>query len=458
MDETKRYGEEGAQSGKKPSLEAFWERPQSGDSSLENPLELILRSRRLIALCVLIAMALFFAYYVVAPTRYEASSQILIVAQKPQILRPDSETAGLDLTRYLVGPVIDSQVEIIGSDRLALEVIEQLGLHEDPDFYEESFSIIGMIRGLLSFYVASDPETDAALVTESGVSIPAEVVERYREGLDVGRKGLTLILQVSFTDENRFRAARIANAISESYLSDQQASRREVSSLLAQQLGERVDELREQLLSRQAFLQDYIAENRLVSVGGLTVAEREIAETISLLVAARAELAQQDAELAQLMVEGDGTEGQTPAGGGGSSESHMASELRYQVHVFETKIALLEGRLTGLTDEFARKSKLAIRRDEIEREVNATRDLYSALLLRLKETLVEGSILYPEARIIDPASIPIHPAGLRKLFILVGFMLGGLFIGISIALFRKLDVYKLDERRGSTGTRTETVG
>lgn len=393
---------------------------------------------------VLLSFVLFVLYVALWPKTYVASSQVLINLEKPQVIGSDAQGGNIDVTRFLIGPVMDSQVEIIRSTRIAAEVIEDLNLIEEGDYLAQGFGISYITSLIKSFFEPSDSSEEAGnfYETSSGNKIPLAAIRKFQENLDVRRKGLTLILQISVADDDSSRAARISNAVASRFLAVQLSDRQTVSVDLTRQLAQRVDELREQLLARQAFLQDYIAENQLVTIGGLAVDEREIASMINVIVESKAQLAQQEAELRQVSrLDGLNQDTGQVAGSASSQNptplnSQFVGNMQYEYEIVSKKIQLLEDDLSRLSREFSEKNKLAIRRDELQREVDATKDLYSALLLRLKESLVQGSILYPDGRVIDPASIPVRPAGPGKLILLLLFSSIGIFSGLTFVLIR----------------------
>lgn len=489
-------------------------------------LAIILREWKLIAYPALAAVVLVIIYFMVMPEKYTATASILIDIQKPRIISSDAAVPGLDTTRYMIGPVIDSQVEILQSTRIAERVVRQTNLQNDPEYAGSvgaSF-VAEVVQAILNkVWPGGDaaqegpaaqspltPPAAAASGTEADANpdaLPPVVIGKFLQRLDVRRKGLTLIMLVRFTDENPVRAAEIANAAAKIYLDDQSESRLESARSTTIQLNFRVNELREQVLAAERRLQEYRAENDLVSVGGVTVSEREISETVSQLIVARTQAATRKAELQQIKSLSDNPGAVTSISqvldsqvvrdlrrqeaevnrrlatavsqfGDNDIQAQAAraelNDVRRQLvqeidriiqnasndyEIAVSRVKYLESDLKQLTEMFAKRNQLSITLGELEREANTTRDVYLSLLSRLKEVRVQESLLYPDARIIDLASPPRRPSGPGILVVLALAIFGTVGASITFLVLRDHMVGVLQARRKSRRrTRTRDKG
>jgi uncharacterized protein involved in exopolysaccharide biosynthesis len=450
----------------------------------------IFRRWVLVVLPVLAALAGLGLYFAFAPKEYTSTAQILIDIQKPRVIGDDAVVSGLDTTRYMIGPVIDSQVEILLSTRIAERVVRATGLHEDPDYTDADGLVDRLMDSIGIGWLLGRGGTEAP----AGGERPGDASERsrvesaitaFQRRLDVRRKGVTLILYVRYTDEDPVRAAELANATAEAYIADQRESRLQAARDTIELLNQQVSELREQVIEGEQRLQEYSASNNLLSVGGMTVSERQISETVSQLILARADGASRRAELEQ--VESLASDPDAAASISGVLQSEVIRDLRRQEsevrrklvavsnqfgardgqadaaraeledvsseitrevkrivrnarnhhEVAQSRIRFLESSLASMTEEFARRNKMFLQQAQLDREVKATRDLYLTLLTRLKETTVQESLLYPDARVIDGAPVPRKPSGPRKLILIALALLGGLFVGVTLAVMRE---------------------
>lgn len=442
------------------------------------------RQKWLVIWPVIFALIALTIYFSVAPRYYSATAQILIDVQKPRIITLEAVVPSLDTTRGMIGPVIDSQVEIIRSTRIAERVIKKVNLLEDPE-YTPRTTILGTIRNAISSFLSSaSPEETMADGHKADEQIPSSLVDAFLAKLDVRRKGLTLILFVDFTDKRPGRAAEIANAVVEAYLEDQGelklSSARRVNDLLQA----RVAELREQVLTAERRLQSYREANNLISIEGRTVGEQEITETIRQLTDSRALASSKLAELRQIeqlsknstsfnsisKVLNSGTIRDlrlqqttimrtlaNTASRFGEHDSRLESSqaelenlkkeiesevariiqnARLDYEVAGAQVKFLEANLEALKQKSVRSNRLSIELAELERDAKSTRDLYLSLLTRLKETLVQESLLYPDARIVERAVTPRVPSSPKKFITLALALAGSLGFGVTVALMK----------------------
>ena len=118
------------------------------------------------------AMAIVGLYLLVTPKSYTATAQILIDLNRP--LTGEGQSFGADTTRFMMGPVIDSQVEIIRASRIIRRVIERTGYQGASEATTEE---------------ANAQATDGT--RPAAGEIPLASVGKFQENLDVRRKGLT---------------------------------------------------------------------------------------------------------------------------------------------------------------------------------------------------------------------------------------------------------------------------
>ena len=95
----------------------------------------------------------------------------------------------------------------------------------------------------------------------------------------------------------------------------------------------------------------------------------------------------------------------------------------------------------------------------LRREVDTSRDLYSSLLGRLRETQVSAALLTSNISVVDPAEIPISPSRPRKALNLLIACVAGLAGGIGLAfLFEYLDTNIKDTKEVESLLRVPALG
>ena len=85
--------------------------------------------------------------------------------------------------------------------------------------------------------------------------------------LGVRRLGLTYVLEISFRSPDREKAARIANAVAQAYVTEQLNVKYEAARRASSWLQERIAELRNQSSNAARAVEDYKEKNNIVDTG-----------------------------------------------------------------------------------------------------------------------------------------------------------------------------------------------
>ncbi len=130
--------------------------------------------------------------------------------------------------------MVDSQIEIIKSDAIALKVIKALNLAEGesqsgrPDWW-------AMVK---NFFPPAAEEN-----TPDGYSSQRVAMHALQQGLSVKRIGNTYAIDIQFTARNPATAAHIINEIINAYLTDQAAANAAAASSASAWLRDRIKDL-----------------------------------------------------------------------------------------------------------------------------------------------------------------------------------------------------------------------
>jgi Mrp family chromosome partitioning ATPase/LPS O-antigen subunit length determinant protein (WzzB/FepE family) len=179
---------------------------------------------------VIAAMLLAVFYIAITPSSYVATAQLLIGSGKQPFLMQDNV---VDLT--IDNAQVESQVEVLRSERVANDVIGVLGLEHDPDFHSEDAS--------------TDYERHRVALV------------RFKDGLSTRRVGQSYVIEVAFRSTDPEKAARITNAITAAYIRDQLSAKTDIAQQASEWMQERVTELSAKLNSAAAAVQKFRAEN-----------------------------------------------------------------------------------------------------------------------------------------------------------------------------------------------------
>lgn len=396
--------------------------------------------------CVAIAMLITVNQ---TPT-YTATSRLMINAREQQVT-PQEEQGGAALSALPnASPVIDSEVEVLGSRDLARKVAQNLRLDQDPQFNpalaDKNPSFIDRILG--------KPQP----APMERAAIDQAIVDRLLAGVSARRVGVTYAIDVSYKSDDPQKAARIADAFAKTYVADQLNSKASANREASELLGERLEELRQQAVSDAAAVQQYRIQNDLLSTSGASLTEQEISAYNQRVAEARVEAAADEARLrtarAQL------ASGSTGEDLGEALNSGVIQSLRGQRVAVSTKVADMQGRygarhpeilkaqreladidaqiqgeinrlisnleakaevsrqrlasitgsLSTARSSLSQNNRAMVGLAELEQKAAASQALYESYLNRFKQTNAQEGTERPDARVISEARVPAKPS------------------------------------------------
>ena len=402
------------------------------------------------------AMAVVVLALLLWPARYTASSVVMLETRKNNVT---------DLSAVLSQTPTDpaslqNQIQILTSRALAEQVIGKLRLATDPEF-KASGGLFG--------------NSDARRVRDT-------TIDNFLKHLTVDAIGLSTSLDVRFTSRDPEKAARIADAISDAYVSDQVAAKTEATAQTTQWLMDRIGRLAQQVQASDEAVQRYKAEHNLndITVTG-SLADQQMGAISTQLVAARADLAQKQANYArvtQLVKEGRAADVsqvvaspliaqlraqesdliqqeaelstrygpmhpkmQEMESQKRNLETKIAQEVRRVVEtaandraVAAAQVASLEGSLRGAEHDSSDDNLARVKLKSLEANSASTRSMYQAFVERLRATQDSTADQMPDARVISPAAIPEFADGPRKVFVVAAAIPASLLLGLLVAL------------------------
>src|SRR6202051_608889 len=230
------------------------------------------RGKITILLSMMIAVALAAAFVLLVPHKYTAQTQILI---DPMDLRgaaqsdisptiPQSDAAVLQ---------VESQARVIASDNVLRRVVDSEGLDHDPEFMH------------------------GAMAQQYGSLAALNELQKY---VQVKRSERTYVVDVSVTSEDPAKAARIANAIAQTYLTEQTEVRSNAARQISQSLMGRLKELQTRVRDAEQKVEAYKASHNIVGANGELVNEQQLTSLNAQLSASRARISEAKARLDQV--------------------------------------------------------------------------------------------------------------------------------------------------------------
>lgn len=434
------------------------------DLNLRAIFGLLRRQFRLIAvtLIAVVVLATLVAFSL-TPT-YTSSALVLVDPSNKNLLDPEAQmsSAAGDSAR------IDSEVELARSDNVLLRAIRNENLTTDPEFGVS----IGLWPRVLNFLRLRTPELP------SGEQAVNQALSSLRSAVSVQRRGLTYLISVQVRSEQPEKAARIANAIAESYIADQLASK--VDSVLASYdiLQARITQAREAIVSSEGQFDTFVSENmqRIIEDSGRTDLA-QMQQQMAQLQAARNQ-SQQSAEAVASYLENEDWSSLVS-----TIESSALSELDRQRQELadqlsqagadtptavnlRDELAAIEDRLretatsevSNLQEAVAEtqsqedtlrqrlrqevlgsslSADVLTRLYELQQGAELARTQYQTLLARANDLEAQADLQLADSRIVSPALPPERPSFPNKPLIIILAGLAGLGLGAGLAFLRE---------------------
>ncbi|MFK4527101.1 uncharacterized protein involved in exopolysaccharide biosynthesis [Bradyrhizobium japonicum] len=206
--------------------------PIKGSLTVTGALSFLRENGRRILTLALALFALGVIVLMVLPVRYAATALVVVDPRELRVTSEQDVLPGIGQD----AAALQSQIEIAKSDGFLRPLIEQLKIAEDPD-----------IAG--------------------GYTDMTRLLEKFRNRLDISRRGLTYVIAISFTSNNAERAAHYANAIAEAFVASQGRVRTEATDEAADWLKDRLKALNERLRVSEDAVAAFRFEHKILNAG-----------------------------------------------------------------------------------------------------------------------------------------------------------------------------------------------
>ncbi|KJC42323.1 lipopolysaccharide biosynthesis protein [Bradyrhizobium sp. LTSP885] len=211
--------------------------------------------RRILALASLI-FAIGIIVLLLIPARYAATALVVVDPREQRVTTDQDVLPGIGQD----AAALQSVVEIAKSDGFLRPLIEQLKVAEDDD-----------IAG--------------------GKTDTERLLERFRNRLDISRRGLTYVIAIKFTSNNPQRAAFYANAVAESFVAGQRGTRSVATDEAADWLKSRLKSMNDRLRASEDAVAAFRLEHRIVNAGkDATTQQLRVTDLTQQVSAARARI------------------------------------------------------------------------------------------------------------------------------------------------------------------------
>jgi len=424
----------------------------------ESPLAVYLQTlwnRKWMILCVTAlgtaAMALFSA---LQQPVYEGVAQIGIYKDSPGALNVKQEMPAGTTEESDYTVALDTQAKIIEGDGIASEVIANLGLEHNPHFIKKAATAVN---------------------SQNGTNYKVALL-KFHNSLRVIKVPHTRLLELRFSSTDPKLAADVANALADAYIDHTFDVQRETTIQATKRLSQELATLEEATKQSEAKLVAYQQTHRMVGSTDLVAAR--LAELNKNLTEVETQKTQKEAEYRLIMAAKQPDIVQTVQPNGlleqlRNRESQLSTEyaklsaslgpahpqligvknqlddvrasiqneLRRMVRRAENDYGSLNQREAWLRNALAaeehnsaQQNQDAIEYNNLKRDADSNRQVFTDLQLRLKEAQLAAGLRADNIRIEAPATIPQRPS---KPDIPVNLGLGffaSLAIGIGLVL------------------------
>src|SRR6516165_4202594 len=151
------------------------------------------RQYPVIGVTFLLFMALAGIYLFTTPPSFTAFAKLIIDSRKVQ---PFQQQMVGDISNSADSWSVDSQVEVLQSENVALAVIKELHLTEDPEFVAPNDGLFSTIKGfMLNPFGSSEGQPSEFALTRAAIG-------RLQSHLFISRAGLTYVMNIGFRSHN----------------------------------------------------------------------------------------------------------------------------------------------------------------------------------------------------------------------------------------------------------------
>jgi succinoglycan biosynthesis transport protein ExoP len=337
----------------------------------------------------------------------------------------------------------------------------------------------------------TDVKMEGALGRESGLERIA--VETFLKRLTVYREDVANVINVTFTSTDPVKAAKLANAVADTYLAATQEAKSKSAKIASRLLEDRLMELKVQSIEADRTLQKYKASHDLEDTEkGLPISE-QLSSVRAELTKARIALAESKARLDRVRQVSSGGDETLPMIDASNdsiivrlrseyvdlekreaeispnvSPEHNAlvklrrrmGELRAAIRVEEERLATVEHQNTKareleliatmerLQAEAKTRSEAQVTMRHLESAAETSRNLYSSLLLKFQEinSVPAQSAGIDDVRIVTRAAPSLQSSN-RSMLVFGGSLVFGFFLGAAAAIAREwmADVFRTPE-------------
>jgi uncharacterized protein involved in exopolysaccharide biosynthesis len=375
------------------------------------------------------------------PVRFAATALVVVDPREQRVTSDQDVLPGIGQD----AAALQSLIEIAKSDGFLRPLIKQLNVQNDEDI--------------------ADGQTDEA-----------RLLEKFRNRLDISRRGLTYVIGITFISNRPQQAAYYANAVAEAFVASQGRVRTDATDEAADWLNSRLKTLNERLRASEDAVASFRLHHKILNAGkDSTTQQLRITEMTQQVSAARArteeararyEQAQRDLKanvdgpvkqdlLSTLRAHRSALNDQIAQKRAVYGDRHpdllisygQLNDLNRQIEIerkknietakseYEAQLEQqksLENQLKTVESQMLADGQALVRLQELQRDADANRNIYEQFLSRFKATNEQRLLQNSQTKIASPAIPPLRPTRPPLSLLLAALAIASILISTAV--------------------------
>ena len=439
--------------------------PPEGDF-LSFVLQVLRKRKSTIIGFFLLVVSLVLAASLLMKPKYQAVARIVFNRENANPLGfKDMGDDRPDYDEYTVS--LDTQLQILQSDTLVLQVIEALHLDANPAFAGRR--------------AAGKRPTDGSAASELTTRERQQLVKAFSSGLSVSKEKNTRVIEIAYTSKDARLSADIANAITRAYIQHNFKMRFDSTMQTSNWLTQQLAELQTKVEDSQQKLVDYQKQHGFIELDNnqnvlttrlddlnkeLTAAQTDRINkeaNYRLTLAENPELtaqAERDTLIEKLNAQEDELKTQyaqatVQLGPSNPKVQELSSQMKETQKEIDAELQKMSDKVRTEYFEALSREKMvraaveeqkqqtnelnenAIEYSLLKRDAETNRQLYEGLLQKLKEAGVSAGLRSSNIQIVDVAQVPGRPSEPNIPLNLALAALSGLVGGVVLAFLQE---------------------
>lgn len=299
------------------------------------------RRYAIIAAAFVATVAFGFVILFTSPAYYTSHARLLIDTGFARAVQSQGQQI---LGDYQIDTAqVDTQIELLKSDKIALSVVKDMKLTEKPEFTGTQKGFVRTLLGMIAEPIFSGGAGTKDAASEQQLTDMA--LGRVLSQRAVSRVGRTYVLDIAYTSLDPAQAGAVANGIADAYILDMLDSKFQATRRASKWLQDRIAELRQQALTADQKVLAFKEEKKIVEMGGANsrlLGDQQVADISTQLGQARAAMAEASARLDR--IEQVMKQDIPDAAVADSLHSSIISQLRTQYLDYDRKYQLWSSR------------------------------------------------------------------------------------------------------------------